>query len=105
MICISLTKPFRDRARISQALWTRIIDRIECPGSAKHFAVPLLMARFSADAARLMAPARVRPRRLVHGQAVVDAMRMVQRNASRINFQRLHGIDQLQHPLDLRPAG
>ncbi len=48
---------------------------------------------------------RVWPRHFVDGQPVVRVMPVVGRGVGRIDAERLDGIDQLQHALDLWPAG
>ena len=50
-----------------------------------------------------MARTGVGPRRLVHGQAVVDVMPIVQRDVGRMDVERLHCVDQLEDTLDSRP--
>lgn len=43
--------------------------------------------------------------RFIDRQSVVNMMPMIRRCIGRIDAERLDGIDQLQHPLDLGPAG
>ena len=51
-----------------------------------------------------MAFTRVGVRDRARRQPVVDVPPVVRRNVSRIDAQRLDGIDRLQHAFDLRPA-
>src|SRR5450631_1587675 len=53
----------------------------------------------------LMARTRVCPRGFIDRQTVVDVVPIVVRGVSRIDAERLDGVDQLQHPFDLVPTG
>src|SRR5215216_3659886 len=53
----------------------------------------------------LMPRPRVGSRLLSDGQAVVCVMPVVRRCVGSIDAERLDGVNQLQHPLDFRPAG
>src|SRR5260370_25355387 len=53
----------------------------------------------------LMPGLRVGSRLLADGQAVVDVLPVVGCGISRIDAERLDGVDRLQHLLDLRPPG
>ena len=52
-----------------------------------------------------MARFRIRARVFINGQTGGNVMPMVGSDISRIDAERLNGIDHLQHALDLRPAG
>src|SRR5688572_5950818 len=51
-----------------------------------------------------MARARVVARHLVDGKTVMDMLPVVWRDIGRIDAERLHGVDDVQHALDLGPA-
>jgi hypothetical protein len=52
----------------------------------------------------LMARERISPRRFVDGQAIVDVVPIVGGGVSRVDAERLDGIDNLQDAFDLGPA-
>ena len=60
---------------------------------------------FKARKPTLMARARVRPRRFIDGRAVMNGLPIIGRRVDRIDAERLNGIDELQHTLDLRTTG
>src|SRR3546814_2180978 len=47
---------------------------------------------------------RVRAGLVVRGQTVVDMAPVIRSDIDRIEAHRFNGVDQLQHPFDLRPA-